>query len=72
MILQLQRVGYRMTRYKELRRLERAIERKNEEELKRASWWCVMRLSMPTMKHHQNHWRKLQERVDTAIAEPEK
>lgn len=61
-----------MTRYKELRRLERAIEHKNEEELKWASWWCEMRLSMATMKHHQNHWRKLKERVDTAIAELEK
>ena len=58
-----------MTRYKELRRLERAIQYKHEEDLKRASGWCERRLSMAIMKHHQKHWRKLKKRVYAAIEE---
>ncbi len=58
-----------MTRFKELRRLEKAIEDKNEEELIWAAAWCEQRLSMATMKLHRNHWAKLQKRVEDAIAE---
>ena len=39
-----------MTRYKELRRLERAIQYKHEEDLKWASGLCERRLSMAIMK----------------------
>lgn len=62
-------VGYLVTRYKELRRLEKAVEDKNENELKWASAWCHQRLSMATMKHHQKHWLKLKKKVDAAIAD---
>lgn len=58
-----------MTRFKELRRLERAIKDMNEDELRWASEWCNQGFSSSTMKHHQKHWRKLKKRVDTAISE---
>lgn len=60
-----------MTRYKDLRRLEKAIANRDKSELKWASEWCKQRLSMATVKHHQNHWRRLQKRVDIAFAELE-
>ena len=61
-----------MTRYKELRRVEKAIENEHEEDLKWDSAWCQMRLSMATMKYHQKGWRKLKKRVDAAIAKLDK
>lgn len=56
-----------MTRYKYLRRLERAIDNSHRDDLEWAASWCQQRLAAATMKHHQNHWRKLARRVDDAL-----
>ena len=67
-----------MTRYKELRRLERAIDDKNEHELQWALSWCKSRLSRVTTehhmssamkKHHKKHWMRLIERVRSTLDE---
>jgi len=58
-----------MTRFKELRRIESAIEHKNEAELQWAMGYCKMRLQLVTMKHHEDHWRRIEKKVKTALAD---
>jgi hypothetical protein len=58
-----------MTRFKELRRIESAIEHKNEAELHWAMDYCKMRLKIATMKPHKDHWRRIENKVKTALAE---
>ena len=48
-----------MTRFKELKRIESAIEHKNQKELDWALWYCQERLSSAAMKQHQKHWSKI-------------
>lgn len=58
-----------MTRFKELKRIESASERKNEAELQWALGYCKMRLQIATMKHHEAHWHRIEKKVKTALAE---
>ena len=58
-----------MTRFKELERIESAIEHKNEAELRWALGYCKMRLQISTMKHHEANWRRIEKKVKTALAE---
>ena len=55
-----------MTRFKELRRIEAAIEHENEPELEWAREYCQSRLQYAELKEHQKHWRKLISRIDSA------
>jgi hypothetical protein len=52
-----------MTRFKELKRIESAIEHKNSAELKWALGYCKMRLGIASRKDHREHWHNLEARV---------
>jgi len=61
-----------MTRFKELRRIEDAIEHRNKTELQWALQYCTMRLGMAVRgiaspKDSQKYWRKLEKKVRVAL-----
>jgi hypothetical protein len=56
-----------MTRFKELKRIESAIEHKNSAELQWALGYCRMRLGIASRKDHQKHWYKLEAKVRQAL-----
>lgn len=56
-----------MTRFKEKRRIEAAIQYSNPDELKWALEYCKMRLKLSPMAHHEKYWRKILENVENAI-----
>jgi hypothetical protein len=56
-----------VTRFKELQRIEAAIEHKNKAELEWALGYCQMRLSIAPRKDHQLHWSKLRKKVNKAL-----
>jgi hypothetical protein len=58
-----------MTRFKELRRIQRAIEHKDKAGLRWALEYCEMRLSMATTKHATTHWRKIAKQVRASLNE---
>ena len=64
-----------MTRFKQLRRIEAAIEHRNEKELRWALDYCVIRISVAgqvaTMKRQQTYWRGIERKVRTALVEVE-
>ena len=58
-----------MTRFKELRRIEAAIDNSDERELRWALSYAETRLRDAVMKEHEKHWRKIVKRVQQAIDE---
>jgi hypothetical protein len=56
-----------MTRFKELKRIETAIEYKSNTELLWALEYCRMRLAIAPRKDHQKHWHQLEARVRRAL-----
>lgn len=56
-----------MTRFRELRRIDAAIEHENMAELRWAAAYCEMRLKHATMKHHHKYWTKIERRVQSAL-----
>jgi len=52
-----------MTRFKELARIQAAIEHKNESELRWAAEYCQMRLRVATRKDHAEYWRGVEREV---------
>jgi hypothetical protein len=60
-----------MTRFKELRRIEAAIERPNEGELQWALAYCQMRAKVAakvrTMRKQEKHWREMESKVRSAL-----
>jgi hypothetical protein len=56
-----------MTRFKELKRIEAAIEHKNNADLQWALEYCRMRLSLAPRKDHQKHWQKLETKALQAL-----
>ncbi len=56
-----------MTRFKEKRRIDRAIEHSDEPELRWALAYCEMRLRIAPMKHHEKHWHAVEKKVRDAI-----
>ncbi len=58
-----------MTRFKEKRRIDAAIDHGNKAELEWALSYCAMRirLATTTMKHHEKHWRAIERGVREAI-----
>ncbi len=56
-----------MTRFKEQRRIDAAIDHANELELKWALAYAESRLDSATMKHHRKHWRGVVTRVQKAL-----
>jgi len=58
-----------MTRFEELRRIQRAIEHKDQSDLRWALEYCEMRLSIATTKHTTSHWRKIARQVRATLNE---
>lgn len=56
-----------MTRFKELKRIDAAIEHKNNAELLWALGYCRMRLGIAPGKDHQKHWHELEAKVRRAL-----
>jgi len=60
-----------MTRFKELRRIEHAIEHKNEAELLWALDYCTMRrkvaMMVHTMRRQEKYWRQMESKVRSAL-----
>jgi len=59
--------GKIMTRFKELRRIEKAIENKDIAELQWSLSYCKMRLQIATMKQHVKHWTERLNKVQAAL-----
>ena len=57
-----------MTRFKELRRIESAIEHQNSSELLWALGYCKTRVGVAPRREHQKHWRDLERKVQDALA----
>jgi hypothetical protein len=58
-----------MTRFKELRRIERAIEYRDRVDLEWAAEYCRLRLSYVRTKEGAKMWRKLEKRVKAALSQ---
>jgi hypothetical protein len=58
-----------MTRFKELRRIERAIEHRDQVDLRWAAEYCQMRVRFARSKQRISWWRQLEKRVLTALDE---
>jgi hypothetical protein len=56
-----------MTRFKELARIEAAIEKRNETDLQWALGYCKMRLSIAARKEQKKHWKQIEEKVIHAL-----
>ena len=56
-----------MTRSRELRRIEAAIEHRNESELQWALRYCEARQRLA--KTHSSHWYRIEKRIRAALAE---
>jgi len=56
-----------MTRFKELKRIEDALEHKNEGELQWALAYCDMRLRIPDAKRTQKYWQQMERKVRAAL-----
>jgi hypothetical protein len=56
-----------MTRFKELARIEAAIQQWNEPDLKWALGYSKMRLSISASKEHINHWKQVGKKVIRAL-----
>ncbi len=60
-----------MTRFKELTRIERAIEHKNEAELRWALDYCTMRRKLAstvyTMRKQEKYWRQMESKVRSSL-----
>jgi len=60
-----------MTRFKELQRIQLAIQHKNNTELKWALEYCQMRVGIAGQfsKSQQKHWSKIEQQVRAALFE---
>jgi hypothetical protein len=58
-----------VTRFKELRRIEAAIEYRHIVELRWALDYCEMRLRIARLQTHRSHWRKLAQQIRATLAQ---
>ena len=56
-----------MTRFKELRRIETALDDRNAAELRWALNYCEQRIPLARLKAQRNYWRKLAEQISAAL-----
>jgi hypothetical protein len=56
-----------MTRFKELARIEAAIQQQNKSDLQWALNYCRMRVSISARKEHLDYWKKIEKDVIQAI-----
>lgn len=63
-----------MTRFKELKRIEIAIDKKNEAELRWAMDYCTMRRKLAatvhTMRKQEKYWRQMESKVRSCLENP--
>lgn len=59
-----------MARFKELRQIEGAIQRRDKAELQWAMAYCKMRLQIARRKDHQQYWRGIDRKVREALSDP--
>ena len=57
-----------MTRFKELKRIEAALEHKDRAALQWALGYCTMRIKIATRKEHVKEWREIDSKVKAALA----
>jgi hypothetical protein len=57
-----------MTRFKELKRIEAALEHKDRAALQWALGYCTMRIKIATRKEHVKEWREIESKVKAALA----
>jgi len=62
-------VKNKMIRFKELKRIEAAIDHKNKSELEWSLAYCRNRLSIASLKQHQKHWKKLISELENTLSE---
>jgi hypothetical protein len=55
-----------VTRFKQLRRIEAAIQHRDQQELRWAAEYCRMRIRIAPTKRAEEHWRRLERRVRAA------
>ena len=60
-----------MTRFKELRRIERAIENRDRVDLEWAAQYCQLRLTLLRSKQSDSAWRRVEKRVRKALQQIE-
>jgi hypothetical protein len=58
-----------MTRFKELKRIQAAIQHRAESELRWADEYCRMRVKSAVLNEHKSYWKGIQRNVDTALRE---
>ena len=56
-----------MTRFKELRRINHALEHNDQRELEWALWYVKGRLSTARLKLHVETWQKLRRQIEAAL-----
>jgi hypothetical protein len=61
-----------MTRFRELARIEAALENRNVTDLRWALGSCKMRLSIAARKEHIKHWKRIEKKVIQALENQEK
>jgi len=60
-------IGFKMTRFSELKRIEKAIKNNDKEELEWSLRCSKMRISIATTKEHIKYWRKVSNKVSNAL-----
>ena len=58
-----------MTRFKELRRIETAIQHHNRTELEWAVGYCKMRTQLAQQKDHKKYWLGVERKVRIALSD---
>jgi len=58
-----------MTRFKELKRIQAAIQHRTESELRWADEYCQMRVRTAILNKHKSYWKGIQRDVDRALRE---
>ena len=56
-----------MTRFKELKRIDRAVAGRDLSELRWARAYCDMRLKIATRQDHAKHWRNLKRTIEAKL-----
>ncbi len=56
-----------MTRFHELKRIERALEHKSDVELAWSLSYCEMRVKFALRKDHRKYWLNIQRKVQKSI-----
>ena len=56
-----------MTRFNELKRIQAAIQHRNESELRWADDYCRMRVRLAVLSKHKSYWKRIQRDIDRAL-----